>query len=246
MGSEQGWAERAADNDTQVLIVVVGPRDAVPERLKREFDRAIWRDEAGCRSAGDAEPDLIFLSVGHPEDLSAIARLRETWPVPVVAAVRAGAELATGAEVGELSCLAAGADGYVGSGDDPRVTAMRLRALVRRHRAGTAGDGATRNLLRRGPLKIDLERREVQWRNQPVSMSETEMRLLVALAMRPGFVKSRGQLMDVVGENRLDVTDRTIDSHIKRLRQKLRRMDPQFSAIRTLYGVGYSFAPPPE
>ena len=88
---------------------------------------------------------------------------------------------------------------------------------------------------------MDLARHEVTWDDKPVSLTVTELMILEALATRPGLVKSRNQLMDAAYSEDVFVDDRTIDSHIKRLRRKFRAVDPGFAAIDTLYGAGYSF-----
>jgi len=96
-------------------------------------------------------------------------------------------------------------------------------------------------LMVRGNLSMDPLRHSVTWKNMDVSLTVTEFLLLQALAQRPGFVKSRDQLMDVAYDDQVYVDDRTIDSHIKRLRKKMRSVDNEFSAIETLYGIGYRY-----
>ena len=93
----------------------------------------------------------------------------------------------------------------------------------------------------RGSLQMDPLRHKVVWKGHDVSLTVTEFLLLQALANRPGVVKSRDQLMDVAYDDQVYVDDRTIDSHIKRLRKKLRKNDEAFSSIETLYGIGYRF-----
>jgi two-component system response regulator ChvI len=96
-------------------------------------------------------------------------------------------------------------------------------------------------VVRRGRLEMDPERHLVRWDGKPVSLTVTEFLILDALAQRPGVIKSRNQLMDAAYSDDVFVDDRTIDSHIKRLRRKFRGVDPEFGAIETLYGAGYSF-----
>jgi len=93
----------------------------------------------------------------------------------------------------------------------------------------------------RGDLTMDPLRHAGKWKGNDVSLTVTEFLLLQALAQRPGFVKSRDQLMDVAYDDQIYVDDRTIDSHIKRLRKKMRSVDDEFSAIETLYGIGYRY-----
>jgi two-component system response regulator ChvI len=120
----------------------------------------------------------------------------------------------------------------------------RIRALLRRQDAITSdevGDTEETKLMDRGDLQMDPLRHIVTWKGNNVSLTVTEFLLLQALAQRPGFVKSRDQLMDVAYDDQVYVDDRTIDSHIKRLRKKMRMADGQFSAIETLYGIGYRY-----
>jgi two-component system response regulator ChvI len=97
-------------------------------------------------------------------------------------------------------------------------------------------------VIERGRLKMDPARHRVTWAGQPVALTVTEFLILEALAQRPGVIKSRNQLMDAAYPDDVFVDDRTVDSHIKRLRRKFRAADNDFSAIETLYGAGYSFA----
>jgi two-component system, OmpR family, response regulator ChvI len=104
-----------------------------------------------------------------------------------------------------------------------------------------AADEAELELLERGPLTMDPARHKVRWNGKDVTLTVTEFLILEALAQRPGVVKSRNQLLDVAYQDDVYVDDRTIDSHIKRIRRKFRAVDPQFDSIETLYGVGYRF-----
>ena len=100
---------------------------------------------------------------------------------------------------------------------------------------------ADSDIMVRGNLSMDPLRHQVTWKGRDISLTVTEFLLLQALAQRPGFVKSRDQLMDVAYDEQVYVDDRTIDSHIKRLRKKMRVVDTEFSAIETLYGIGYRY-----
>ena len=125
-----------------------------------------------------------------------------------------------------------------------RLLVERIRALLRRQEVLASGDmpaAEEAKVMVRGSLTMDPLRHLVTWRGRDVSLTVTEFLLLQALAQRPGFVKSRDQLMDVAYDEQIYVDDRTIDSHIKRLRKKLRAVDEEFSAIETLYGIGYRF-----
>ena len=137
-----------------------------------------------------------------------------------------------------------GADDYVKKPFSQRLLVERIRALLRRQEviAGDAeGEVDTAQVMVRGELRMDPLRHSVTWKSREVSLTVTEFLLLQALAQRPGFVKSRDQLMDVAYDDQVYVDDRTIDSHIKRLRKKMRMVDDDFGAIETLYGIGYRY-----
>ncbi|HUQ13896.1 MAG TPA: response regulator transcription factor, partial [Novosphingobium sp.] len=143
--------------------------------------------------------------------------------------------------------LAAGADDYIAKPFSQRLLIARIRAILRRADLSRAmpadeADEAPPEPIRRGRLAMDPERHQVTWDGAPVSLTVTEFLILEALAARPGVVKSRNQLMDAAYHDAVFVDDRTIDSHIKRLRRKFRAADPGFVAIETLYGAGYSFS----
>jgi two-component system response regulator ChvI len=150
-------------------------------------------------------------------------------------------------EPDEALGLAMGADDYITKPFSQRLLVARIRAILRRSEALRSDVGAETaadapEVLRRGRLEMDPARHAVSWAGKPVSLTVTEFLILEALAQRPGVIKSRNQLMDAAYSDDVFVDDRTIDSHIKRLRRKFRAADPDFSAIETLYGAGYSFA----
>jgi two-component system response regulator ChvI len=147
-------------------------------------------------------------------------------------------------EIDEVLGLRMGADDYVKKPFSQRLLVERIRALLRRQDAieGVAMPDTEENkVMVRGNLSMDPLRHAVTWKGKDVSLTVTEFLLLQALAQRPGFVKSRDQLMDVAYDDQVYVDDRTIDSHIKRLRKKMRMVDDEFSAIETLYGIGYRY-----
>jgi len=152
-------------------------------------------------------------------------------------------------EADEALGLGLGADDYIAKPFSQRLLIARIRAILRRSEivrrdAEAAADGqeTTAEPIRRGRLVMDPARHQVEWAGNPVSLTVTEFLILEALALRPGVVKTRSQLMDAAYHEDVFVDDRTIDSHIKRLRRKFRAVDPAFAAIETLYGAGYSFA----
>ena len=150
-------------------------------------------------------------------------------------------------EPDEALGLALGADDYITKPFSQRLLVARIRAILRRLDLARQDPAATPDTLvpdpiRRGRLVMDPARHAVLWDGKPVSLTVTEFLLLEALATRPGVIKNRNQLMDAAYSDDIYVDDRTIDSHIKRLRRKFRQVDTGFAAIETLYGAGYSFA----
>jgi len=140
--------------------------------------------------------------------------------------------------------LRMGADDYVRKPFSQRLLVERIRSILRRQEAiasDAAGVPEESTVLDRGDLQMDPLRHAVTWKGRDVTLTVTEFLLLQALAQRPGFVKSRDQLMDVAYDEQVYVDDRTIDSHIKRLRKKMRTVDDEFAAIETLYGIGYRY-----
>jgi len=141
-----------------------------------------------------------------------------------------------------------GADDYISKPFSQRLLIARIRALLRRQDLARGAGTATAEsgeeeaaLIERGRLVMDPARHKVLWDGKDVTLTVTEFLILEALAQRPGVVKSRNQLLDIAYQDDVYVDDRTIDSHIKRIRRKFRGVDPEFDAIETLYGVGYRF-----
>ncbi|MFT5868006.1 MAG: two-component system response regulator ChvI [Paracoccaceae bacterium] len=185
-------------------------------------------------------PELAVLDIKMPrmDGMDLLQRLRQKSAVPVIFLT------SKDDEIDELMGLRMGADDYVRKPFSQRLLVERIRSILRRQEA-IASD-ATDNpeesqIMARGQLNMDPLRHSVSWKGSDVSLTVTEFLLLQALAQRPGFVKSRDQLMDVAYDEQVYVDDRTIDSHIKRLRKKMRQSDPEFSAIETLYGIGYRY-----
>jgi two-component system response regulator ChvI len=148
-------------------------------------------------------------------------------------------------EIDELFGLKMGADDYIAKPFSQRLVVERVKAVLRRFapaKEGTAGAPAVAaQILERGKLRLDPERHMCHWDGRPVTLTVTEFLILQALALRPGVVKSRDALMDAAYDDQVYVDDRTIDSHIKRLRKKFKVADDDFDVIETLYGVGYRF-----
>jgi len=208
------------------------------------FSTRVYSDgEAALKALLDNPPDLAVLDVKMPrmDGMELLRRLREKTDLPVIFLTSKDEEL------DEALGLAMGADDYIAKPFSQRLLIARIRAILRRTeaRAAAADDKAAAEeeapSLARGRLVMDPARHRVSWDGRDVTLTVTEFMILEALAQRPGVVKSRNQLMDVAYHDDIYVDDRTIDSHIKRLRRKFRAADPQFRAIETLYGVGYRF-----
>ena len=186
-------------------------------------------------------PDMAVLDIKMPrmDGMDLLQRLRQKTSMPVIFLT------SKDDEIDEVLGLRMGADDYVKKPFSQRLLVERIRALLRRQEALAADDAGTpteeTKVMERGSLAMDPLRHAVTWKNMDVSLTVTEFLLLQALAQRPGFVKSRDQLMDVAYDDQVYVDDRTIDSHIKRLRKKMRQTDPDFAAIETLYGIGYRY-----
>jgi two-component system response regulator ChvI len=146
-------------------------------------------------------------------------------------------------EIDELFGLKMGADDFIKKPFSQRLLVERVKAVMRR---AVPRDGApvvtdASKIIERGKLVMDSDRHACTWVGSPVTLTVTEFLILQALALRPGIVKSRDALMDAAYDDQVYVDDRTIDSHIKRLRKKFNQVDESFDGIETLYGVGYRF-----
>jgi two-component system, OmpR family, response regulator ChvI len=222
------------DDDHDIL-------DLVETMLEMEGHQVITFDSgpAALESLRAKSPDLVILDIKMPEmdGIELLRRLRLKSRVPVI--------FLTGKldEVDELLALKHGADDFIRKPFSQRVLAERVRTVLRRFRAtGSDSEGEFgNNVMERGHLRMDQERHSCKWRGKDVVLTVTEFRLLQTLATRPGVIKSRDALMDAAYEDQVYVDDRTIDSHVKRLRKKFRAVDDTFDRIETLYGVGYRF-----
>ena len=184
-------------------------------------------------------PDLAVLDIKMPrmDGLELLARLRQASHLPVIFLT------SKDDEVDELTGLRMGADDYIRKPFSQRLLIERIRALLRRESLARETTAAVEpgQVLTRGPMVLDSARHACAWKGQPIDLTVTEFLLVKALAQRPGHVKSRDQLMDAAYGEHVYVDDRTIDSHIKRLRKKFKAADPDFAQIETLYGVGYRY-----
>jgi len=201
---------------------------------------------AALKALSENPPDLAVLDIKMPrlDGMELLRRLREKTDVPVIFLT------SKDTEIDEALGLAMGADDYIGKPFSQRLLIERIRAVLRRaaSRKGLPpeeGEVVPGPAIVRGRLAMDPARHRVTWgapgAGGDVALTVTEFLILEALAQRPGFVKSRDQLMDAAYQDDVYVDDRTIDSHIKRLRKKFRAVDNAFKGIETLYGVGYRF-----
>ena len=182
-----------------------------------------------------AQPvDLAVLDIKMPrmDGMELLQRLRVRSQLPVIFLT------SKDEEVDELMGLRLGADDYIRKPFSQRLLIERIRALLRRNDA-SRGDGA--GSLVRGDLLLDETKHQCLWRGADIQLTVTEFLLVKALAARPGMVKSRDQLIDAAYGENMYVDDRTIDSHIKRVRKKFRAGDDSFDHIETLYGIGYRY-----
>ena len=183
--------------------------------------------------------DLAILDIKMPrmDGLELLERLRKQSDLPVIFLT------SKDDEVDELMGLRMGADDYIKKPFSQRLLIERIRALLRRQSLGKVDPTAapSAEIIQRGELLLDPQRHLCSWKQGTVDLTVTEFLLLKALAQRPGHVKSRDQLMDAAYGENIYVDDRTIDSHIKRLRKKFKQVDAEFNEIETLYGVGYRY-----
>lgn len=183
--------------------------------------------------------DLVVLDIKMPrmDGMEMLGRLRRESDIPVIMLTSKDDEL------DEVLGLKMGADDYITKPFSQRLLIERIRALLRRAELVKQDDAAasSERAIQRGLLTLDPGRHWCSWKSEPVTLTVTEFLILQALAQRPGHVKSRDQLMDAAYDDNVYVDDRTIDSHIKRLRKKFKVVDADFDAIETLYGVGYRY-----
>lgn len=244
--------EPLAQNPTpirpQVIALVDDDRNiltSVSIGLQAEgFATRVYSDgTAALRALLENPPDLAVFDIKMPrmDGLELLQKLREKSALPVIFLT------SKDEEPDEALGLAMGADDYITKPFSQRLLVARIRAILRRselvrdevEQQVEQDSSAT---IVRGKLVLDPPRHSVSWDGRPVSLTVTEFLILEALATRPGVIKSRNQLMDAAYSDDVFVDDRTIDSHIKRLRRKFRAVDPEFSAIETLYGAGYSYS----
>ncbi|HQT51913.1 MAG: response regulator transcription factor [Phenylobacterium sp.] len=225
------------DDDENIVTSVSLALESHGHTVKAYFDGA-----AGLAALENDPPDLAILDVKMPrmDGMEVLRRLRRTSDLPVIILT------SKDEEIDEILGFNLGADDYMHKPFSQRLLIERVKAVLRRAGAdaeealATPGDTSAR-ALKRGKLTLDPARHDCLWEGRPVKLTVTEFLLLQSLAQRPGFVKSRDNLMDAAYDDQVYVDDRTIDSHIKRMRKKFREVDPEFDGIETLYGVGYRY-----
>ena len=224
------------DDDENIVASVSMARESHGHKVTAYHDGA-----TGLEALESSPPDLAILDVKMPrmDGMEVLRRLRQTSTLPVIILT------SKDEEIDEILGFNLGADDYIHKPFSQRLLIERVKALLRRsgteaEEGDSPGDVAGR-AIKRGKLSMDPARHECTWEGRPVKLTVTEFLLLQALAQRPGFVKSRDNLMDAAYDDQVYVDDRTIDSHVKRMRKKFRVVDPEFDAIETLYGVGYRY-----
>jgi two-component system response regulator ChvI len=226
------------DDDENIVASVSLALESHGHAVKAYYDGA-----AGLAALEVDPPDLAILDVKMPrlDGMEVLRRLRQTTDLPVIILT------SKDEEIDEILGFNLGADDYIHKPFSQRLLIERVRAVLRRARPEENEDGAASGptpgskAIKRGRLTLDPARHDCLWDGKPVRLTVTEFLLLQSLAQRPGFVKSRDNLMDAAYEDQVYVDDRTIDSHVKRMRKKFREVDPEFDAIETLYGVGYRY-----
>jgi two-component system, OmpR family, response regulator ChvI len=224
------------DDDRNILASV-----SIALQAEGFVTRLYTDGEAALKALQENPADLGVFDIKMPkmDGLELLRRLREKSAMPVIFLT------SKDDEIDEELGLAVGADDYIAKPFSQRLLIARIRAILRRNRLVTSPNAVDAESaapsLDRGRLYMDSARHRVIWDGKDVTLTVTEFMILETLAHRPDVVKSRNQLMDAAYQDDVYVDDRTVDSHIKRIRRKFRLVDPEFDAIDTLYGAGYRF-----
>lgn len=201
--------------------------------------------EEGLKGIMANTPDLVVLDIKMPrmDGMEMLAALRKDNQVPVIFLT------SKDDEIDELLGLRMGADDFIRKPFSQRLLLERIRVLIRRQDAlkqATRGDDSQNDVIQRGPLTLDATRHLCAWKKQHVNLTVTEFLIVQSLARHLGHVKTRDQLIDAAYGEHIYVDDRTIDSHIKRVRKKFKQVDDEFNQIETLYGIGYRYSQTPD
>ena len=220
------------DDDRNILTSVAMTLEAEGFTVKTYNDGA-----QALEGMTAAPPDLAILDIKMPrmDGMELLNRLRKVSPLPVIFLT------SKDDEIDEVLGLRMGADDYITKPFSQRLLLERIRALLRRSENGGEKGAKANDAIVRGELVLDPSRHLCTWKGKEAALTVTEFLILKSLAERPGHVKNRDQLMDAAYGETVYVDDRTIDSHIKRLRKKFREVDDEFDQIETLYGIGYRY-----
>jgi len=221
------------DDDRNILASVTIALEA------EGFEVCTYTDgEEALKGLTANPPSLVVLDIKMPrmDGMELLQRLRKTSALPVIFLT------SKDDESDELLGLRMGADDYITKPFSQKLLIARIHALLRREALRNEPHTATpEEILTRGDLELDSARHACTWKGKPVDLTVTEFLLVKTLAQRPGHVKNRDRLIDAAYGESIYVDDRTVDSHIKRIRRKFREIDPDFAQIETLYGVGYKY-----
>ena len=222
------------DDDRNILTSVGMTMEAEGYSVQKYNDGA-----AALQGLQDNPPDVAIFDIKMPrmDGMELLRRIRQKTDLPVIFLT------SKDDEIDELFGLKMGADDFIKKPFSQRLLVERVKAVLRRAgaRDGVVMPQEANKVIERGKLAMDPDRHSCTWDGRPVTLTVTEFLILQSLAQRPGIVKSRDALMDAAYDDQVYVDDRTIDSHIKRLRKKMRMVDDDFSAIETLYGIGYRY-----
>ncbi len=218
------------DDDQNILTSVSLALEAEGFSVDKYLD-----GEQGLNGINRRPPDLLVLDIKMPrlDGMEVLERLRKTSNLPVIFLT------SKDDEVDEALGLRIGADDYIKKPFSQRLLIERIKALLRR--VNNSNETDPNAIIARGELTMDTSKHSSKWKGDDVRLTVTEFLILKDLAQRTGIVKTRDQLMDAAYGETIYVDDRTIDSHIKRLRKKFRVVDKKFDQIETLYGVGYRY-----
>jgi len=232
------------------LVTVIEDEETIREATCFALRREGYRTESfadglhAWEALARALPDLVILDIGLPrlDGLDLCRRLRgrsETLPIIFVTSREEEFDRVLGLELG--------ADDYLCKPFSMRELMARVKVLLRRASlTGAEAPAPGEQPMTRGSLALDPLRFEAAWKGAAIGLTVTEFLLLQALVRRPGVVKTREQLMDAAYPDRVSVSDRTIDSHVKRIRRKFEQADPAFAAIEGVYGAGYRYRSEPS
>jgi two-component system response regulator ChvI len=222
------------DDDSNILVSVSMVLEAEGFQTRSYTDGVV-----ALQGIKDNLPDMAILDIKMPrmDGMDLLRRLRQTTDMPAIFLT------SKDDEIEELLGLKLGADDFIRKPFSPRLLVERVKAVLRRvlWKDGSAPIMAANGTVQRGKLIIDSDRHACTWDGNPVTLTVTEFLVLHALIQRPGIVKSRDALLDAAYDDHMFLHERTIDSHIKRMRVKFKQVDDTFDAIETLYGVGYRF-----